>query len=102
MIYADEGFSQYGSGIYSGCPSFEESYGKLNHAVVIVGYDTNGNYIIKNSWGTLWGENGFGIVDKNNDCGLSGLVAQFSSSAPPRTGLVFTDQIKLTISKNWY
>jgi aminopeptidase C len=39
----------------------------VNHAVTIVGYSLNtatpgcsGHWIVKNSWGTLWGENGYG------------------------------------------
>lgn len=44
-----------GSGVYSGCSSnFTSSYNSINHAVVIVGYDDDGNYIMKNSWGTGW------------------------------------------------
>ncbi|HJU71489.1 MAG TPA: C1 family peptidase [Paucimonas sp.] len=34
-----------------------------NHEVVIVGYDdalNGGSFIIENSWGTAWGENGYG------------------------------------------
>ena len=56
LIYADTGFQAYKSGIYSGCPTNPAtSFSKINHAVVIIGYDVNGNYIIKNSWGTSWG-----------------------------------------------
>ena len=62
---------------------------------MIIGYDSDGNYIIKNSWGTLWGESGFGRIDKNNDCGLSGFVGQFLSNATPRNGLLFTNQIDM-------
>lgn len=55
LIYADAGFMSYTSGVYSGCPAFASSHASINHAVMIVGYDTNGNWIIKNSWGTSWG-----------------------------------------------
>jgi cathepsin L len=97
LIYADNGFQGYSSGIYSGCPSsFDESYGSINHAVIIVGYDTNGNYIIKNSWGTSWGESGFGVISNTNDCALSGFVYQYTSSAPKGNGVIFTDQQKFT------
>lgn len=61
----------YSSGVYAGCPDFNTSVGSLNHAVLVVGYDSNGNYIIKNSWGTNWGENGFATISKDFDCGLT-------------------------------
>ncbi|XP_066551510.1 cathepsin K [Amia ocellicauda] len=49
---------------------------KKNHAVVLVGFGTAGtdNYwIIKNSWGTSWGENGYLRLakDKGDECGVS-------------------------------
>ena len=96
LIYADVGFQAYKSGIYSGCPSnFATSYSRINHAVVIIGYDANGNYIIKNSWGTTWGMNGFGIVSKDNDCGLSAYAFQYSSSAASGNGVLFYNQTNL-------
>jgi len=70
-IYANADFMTYRSGIFTGCPSYATSKANVNHAVVLVGYDANGNYIIKNSWGTSWGDNGFGIISKDFDCGIS-------------------------------
>jgi C1A family cysteine protease len=32
------------------------------HAVTIVGYMTSGRFIVRNSWGTGWGDQGFGYV----------------------------------------
>jgi len=50
----------------------------VNHAVEITGYDYDSvsgkhYYIFKNSWGTGWGENGFGRISRDsvNPCGLS-------------------------------
>jgi C1A family cysteine protease len=94
-VYANTGFTTYSSGTYSGCPSFTSSYGSINHAVIIVGYDASGNYIIKNSWGTSWGDSGFGVVSKDADCALSAWVYQYTSNAAPGGGLVYTNLISL-------
>ena len=100
LIYANNGFQAYSSGIYAGCPSFDESYNSIDHAVVIVGYDANGNYIIKNSWGTLWGESGFAVIDKTNNCALNAFVYQYTSSAPKGNGVIFTNQQKLNTNSS--
>jgi hypothetical protein len=57
-IYAGDNFSAYTSGVFTGDTVPE---GELtNHAVTIVGWsDTDGAWIIKNSWGTSWGEGGY-------------------------------------------
>lgn len=50
---------------------------KVNHAVLIVGYDSE-SFIVKNFWGPAWGENGyFRIrinVDDNGTLGPCGLL----------------------------
>lgn len=67
-------FYNYKSGYYN------ESCAEPNHAVILVGYgfDKANNvkyWIIRNSWGTDWGMNGYGYVkyDENNywSCNLS-------------------------------
>ncbi|KAG2248823.1 probable cysteine protease RDL6 [Brassica napus] len=72
-------FMLYKSGVYNGpCGT------QLDHAVVIVGYGSeNGQdyWIVKNSWGTIWGEAGFGkmarnIQDPAGICGIT-LVASY-------------------------
>ncbi|CAD5208695.1 unnamed protein product [Bursaphelenchus xylophilus] len=53
----------------------------LNHAVTLVGYGVDGKdpyWLVKNSWGTRWGENGyFRIYRGANVCG----IAAFATSA---------------------
>ena len=51
--------------------------GYINHAVVIVGYDEIGQYwIVKNSWGSSWNENGFFKVGFN-ECNIDSTLYAF-------------------------
>lgn len=34
------------------------------HAVALVGYRADGRFIVRNSWGTAWGDNGFGYASE--------------------------------------
>ncbi|MFN8182348.1 MAG: C1 family peptidase [Bacteroidia bacterium] len=39
-----------------------------NHAVVIIGWDDSKNaWLVRNSWGVYWGENGYAWVDYNTN-----------------------------------
>ena len=50
----------------------------MNHGVLVVGYgydeDTDLDYwLIKNSWGTTWGDNGYGKIKMNSEHGICGI-----------------------------
>ena len=67
-------WSSYTGGVVSassGCGS------TLNHAVQLVGYNAEGNYyIVRNSWGTSWGNGGYIYVEAgHNVCGIAGQAA---------------------------
>ena len=47
------GWQYYGEGIYTDCLA-----GSSNHGVVLAGVDST-SWLIKNSWGYSWGENGY-------------------------------------------
>jgi C1A family cysteine protease len=70
----------YSSGIFSSCPA--NAYQFVNHAVLLIGFDINGNWIIKNSWGPEWGENGFATISVSNDCGLIKYVYSLKITNP--------------------
>jgi hypothetical protein len=55
------------------------------HAIVIVGYDSNEQYwIVKNSWGSYWGESGYFRIGFG-EAGIENYVASIrvSTNAPP-------------------
>jgi hypothetical protein len=49
---------------------------------MLIGYDASGNWIIKNQWGTSWGESGFATISGTNNCALNAWVYQYSSTTP--------------------
>ena len=66
-------FMLYSQGIYDE-PQCNQLW--LGHAVGVVGYGQEGSlkyWIVRNSWGTDWGENGYArmIRGKGNQCGLA-------------------------------
>ena len=62
----------YDSGIYDEKECYPTA---LNHAVGCVGFGVEGEtkyWIIKNSWGTAWGEEGYmRMIWENNKCGIA-------------------------------
>ncbi|XP_065346018.1 procathepsin L-like [Cloeon dipterum] len=65
-------FQQYKKGVYSASDCKANS---KNHSMAIVGYGTeNGQdyWLVKNSWGNWWGEDGYIKIarNKNNFCGI--------------------------------
>jgi C1A family cysteine protease len=68
-IYANSAFQMYSSGVFTGCGS-STSISSMNHAVLLYGWDSNGNWLIKNSWADTWGINGFMVLSSTNDCGI--------------------------------
>ncbi len=70
-VAAGSTMSNYRGGVYCGPET------QLNHAVVLVGWDdSEGVYIMKNSWGTGWGEKG-GYMRIKYGCNGIGANANF-------------------------
>jgi len=71
---SQDDFSFYSSGVYYN-PNCKNGMNDLDHTVLAVGYGTeNGQdyWIIKNSWSTHWGDEGYVKMSMlNNNCGVS-------------------------------
>ncbi|KAK7265607.1 hypothetical protein RJT34_33229 [Clitoria ternatea] len=93
-------FQFYSEGVFTGdCGS------DLDHGVAIVGYgatkDGTKYWIVKNSWGSEWGEKGYirmqrGITNKNGLCGIA-MEASYpikkSSSNPTKRSSFLKDEL---------
>jgi len=71
-------FQFYRDGIFTGHCGDPSSY-ELDHGVLVVGYGTEDGkdyWIVKNSWGTIWGDKGYirlarNVEEKQGKCGIA-------------------------------
>jgi C1A family cysteine protease len=72
-VYADRWFQLYTGGVFNRC---KRRVRYTNHAIVLCGWDdSKGAWLLKNSWGTGWGEDGFMWISYN--CNLVGEGANY-------------------------
>ena len=86
-VYAGDAFDNYNGGVFG----TDEGGSSINHAVVIVGWngapdDPNGYWIIRNSWGSGWGENGYMRI--KYECSNIGHHANYVEYKDPDADLV--------------
>ena len=61
-------WSRYSSGVFTNCGT------GLNHGVTLVGVQ-GGNWWVKNSWASSWGETGFIRLATGNTCGICNMAS---------------------------
>lgn len=70
-MWATEAFKHYSSGIWRPDDECKKMVSQVNLNVLIVGYGTDPNggdfWIVKNSWGVDWGEEGFFKIERGSD-----------------------------------
>ncbi|KAK9267183.1 hypothetical protein L1049_009603 [Liquidambar formosana] len=78
-------FQLYTSGIYDGDCS--DNPDDIDHAVLIVGYgseDGEDYWIVKNSWGTYWGMDGYFYIRRNTDLAYGVCAINAMASYPTK------------------
>ena len=86
-VYVDSNFQAYSGGVYNSCTDSSP-----NHAILLVGWDdsmgTNGCWILKNSWDTDWGDNGYMYIEYGcSNVGYSAEYAIYTSPTEPDLGI---------------
>ncbi len=82
-VYPD--FFHYSGGVYkhTGLMDKYNPFEETNHAVLLVGYGVDSSHsgtkywIVRNSWGEGWGENGyFRIVRGEDECAIESIAVE--------------------------
>ena len=77
MFSVQPDFLSYSDGVYQGGASCVPGPDTISHALLVIGFGTDGAtgqdfWVVQNSWGTSWGQGGFGKVRRGvNTCGLA-------------------------------
>jgi len=79
-VAVDNAFHGYTGGILEGAATVN-----INHAVILVGWDDDpGYWILRNSWGMGWGEDGYmRIKYGSKNVGFAACFIDYKSSSPP-------------------
>ncbi|MFC1852727.1 C1 family peptidase [candidate division CSSED10-310 bacterium] len=89
-VTADFSMQYYSGGIFNSCNS-----GQPNHAIMLVGWDDNGGngyWIMKNSWASSWGENGYMRISYNcSKIGYAACFVEYAGSGPSNSLAVSVD-----------
>jgi C1A family cysteine protease len=94
VFYAPNSLNWYSSGCYENGPNYTP-----NHAVLLCGWDDdacgdNGAWLIKNSWGTGWGQSGFGWIEYGT-CSFGGEASLLDYEPFPEARIAYTSHTVL-------
>lgn len=81
LIYADDAFRTYTASDLTTayqCSNNSPKDSELNHGLNAIGYDSNSDFIVENTLGTGWGNNGYALLKNNKACGLKRRVYRYN------------------------
>jgi hypothetical protein len=89
----------YPNAVFSGTPTKNLQLSNINHEILIVGWDDNrGVWLVKNSWGQQWGDEGY--INLRYGCNYIGFGASWVRALPPDTNKALVAQLKVTNQKS--
>jgi len=97
-VTSDDYFQYYSGGIYN-----RNNTSTVNHAVILVGWDdTKGAWILKNSWGTNWGDKGYMYIKYgvSNIGSYSSYIVYKDGISDAEAMISIADQVQQRIKNN--
>jgi C1A family cysteine protease len=89
----------YPNAVFSGTPTKNLQLSNINHEILIVGWDDNrGVWLVKNSWGPQWGDEGY--INLRYGSNYIGFGASWVRALPPDTNKALVAQLKVTNQKS--
>lgn len=95
-VRATPAFQAYRSGVFN-----ENDPNPINHGITLIGWDDNQHaWLIKNSWGTGWGQSGYMWIDYNsNKIGQGAAWVQARLNVPLHEDCIAFDPAKALLKK---
>jgi cathepsin L len=91
--------NKYPNAVFTGTPTQDLKETDINHEVLIVGWDDRrGVWLVKNSWGRDWGDQGY--MNLRYGSNYIGFGASWALALPPSASKSLSAKLKIAALKN--